>query len=194
VASNTTADRLLASGLVQPDQTTCGSCVLVVARLLHHPLYADFLVAGTTQDRFTHEALATHRVTSGFRGTDGRIQVPWPRALGTSPWALARELTAMSGRLYRARPILPRQRSGSFECIASLARAGHALPLYVGSRWSPRHIVLVLPTVDLPSDLVLVYDPADGRRYPIDGGEFSAGRLDVAGWHLPCGAVLPAVP
>lgn len=197
-------DRLFASGLVQPDETTCGSCVLVVARLLTHPAYADFLVAGTEaaageqgtgiQDRFAREALATHRVTSRFTSSDGRFQVPWPRALGTSPWALAREMSLRCGGRHRAQPILPGQRSRVFERLASQARAGHASPLYVGNRWSPRHVVLVLPATELPSNSVLVYDPASGRRYPIEAGEFSRGTLDVAGWHLPWAAVLPSVP
>jgi hypothetical protein len=194
MAFSSAVDRLFASGLVQPDATTCGSCVLVVARLLHQPAYADFLVAGTIRDRFAQEALAMHLVTSGLQDSDGRFQVPWPRALGTSPWALARELSIRSGARYRARPILPGRRSQMFERIVSLARAGHALPLYVGNRWSPRHIVLVLPRAQPPYDVALVYDPATGSRYPIDGGEFSHGSLDVAGWHLPWAAVLPTVP
>jgi hypothetical protein len=37
----------------------------------------------------------------------------------------------------------------------------------------------------------MIYDPASGRRYPISAGDFSAGRLDVAGWQVPWAAVTP---
>src|SRR6187431_1576123 len=46
VADNSLVDLALASGLVQPDQTTCGSCVLVMARMLDDPSYVGFLVNG----------------------------------------------------------------------------------------------------------------------------------------------------
>jgi len=205
VADNDLVDQALASGLVQPDATTCGSCVLVVARMLNDPSYATFLVngvnpasgvraPGTLGDRFEEQTLAMHRLTSGFKDSGGGFQLPWPKALGTQPWALAREMTSEAGekgRKYGAQPILPSQRSSTFSRIASLAGAGHALPLYVGNRWSPRHVVLVLPTEEPPGE-VLIYDPASGRRYPIEADDFAAGRLDVAGWQVPWTVVLPS--
>ena len=78
-----------------------------------------------------------------------------------------------------------------FSRIASLAGAGHAVPLYVGNRWSPRHVVLVLPTLDLPQGIVRIYDPASGRCYPIAAADFTAGRLHVAGWQVPWAVVVP---
>ena len=78
-----------------------------------------------------------------------------------------------------------------FSRIAALAGAGHAVPLYVGNRWSPRHVVLVLPTVDLPQGIVRIYDPASGRCYPIAAADFAAGRLQVAGWQVPWAVVVP---
>jgi hypothetical protein len=205
VANNSLADRALASGLVQPDQTTCGSCVLVVARMLNDPSYAAFLVNGTNPatglratgtlgDRFRQQALATHRLTSGYKDRAGGLQLPWPTGLGTQPWALAREMTneaGEKGKRYDARPILRTARSAAFNRIASLAGAGHAVPLYVGNRWSPRHVVLVLPADEARPGEVRIYDPASGRRYPIEAGDFSAGRLDVAGWQVPWAAVVP---
>jgi hypothetical protein len=205
VSASRLVEQVLASGLVQPDQTTCGSCVLVVARLLNDPSYAEQLVDGADpaagdetsariQDRFGQEALDVHRVTSRLRDGRGGGQVPWPRALGTSPWALAREMTAHAGRpgrRYHARLILPGEQSRTFARVVTLAGAGHAVPLYVGDRWSPRHVVLVLPSSDVPSDHVRIYDPATGRRYLVDGGDFSARTLDVAGWHSPWVVVVP---
>jgi hypothetical protein len=195
------ADQALASGLVQPDQTTCGSSVLVVAHMLSDPSYAAFMAhgaanaagadTGTVQDRFRQAALAMHRLTSGMRTPSGGFQLPWPSALGTQPWSLAGEMTTLTGRTYEVQPILPGQRSRTFSRVASLSRGGTPVPLFVGSRWLPRHVVLALPSHDLPNDQVMIYDPASGRRYPISAGDFSAGRLDVAGWQVPWAAVTP---
>ena len=90
-------ERALAAGLVQPDTTTCGSSVLVVARMLADPAYASFLADGThalagvpadgdVHDRFAREVLAMHRLArrvSRARGL-GRVvvAVPLPGAAG----------------------------------------------------------------------------------------------------------------
>ena len=100
MADDSLVDQALASGLVQPDPTTCGSCSLVVARMIDDRSYAEFLVngvdaktgertPGTLLDRFRHEVLAMHKTTSAFKDTDGRWQLPWPKSLGTQPWAAA---------------------------------------------------------------------------------------------------------
>jgi hypothetical protein len=205
VAEDSLVDQALASGLVQPDPTTCGSCSLVVARMIDDPSYAEFMVsgvnpatgeqrAGTIQARFEHEALAMHKTTSAFKDTGGRWQLPWPKALGTQPWALAREMTHEAGEkdtTYDARPIAPSQRSRTFSRIASLAAAGHVVPLFVGNRWSPRHVVLVLPGDQPGRGEVRIYDPASGGRYPISARDFAGGRLDVAGWQVPWVVVVP---
>lgn len=192
------AEQALASGLVQPDPTTCGSCVLVVARLLHDPPYAKAMVdgegSGTLQDRFEKQALAMHRLTSKFKDSGDGWQLPWPKALGTQPWALAREMTneaGEKGKKYTAVPILPRQRERSFQRVARLAGAGHAVPLFVGNRWAPRHVVLVLPSDEPTKDEVRIYDPASGERYLITESDFSAAHLDVAGWQVPWLVVPP---
>lgn len=197
MADEGTVEQALAAGLVQPDQTTCGSCVLVVARMLNDPSYAKSFVGGpgAVQRRFRDEALAMHRLTSGFKDRGGGWQVPWPTSLGTQPWALAREMTneaGEKGKRYSARPVLPGQGSRAFGPLSTLARAGHVVPLYVGNRWSPRHVVLVLASEGYPKGQVRIYDPASGDRYPIEEGDFSAGRLDVAGWQVPWVVVRPA--
>jgi len=194
-------DQALDSGLVQPDQTTCGSSVLVVAHMFSDPSYAAFMAngsapmaggtAGTVQGRFRQAALAMHGLTSGMRAPSGGFQLPWPSALGTQPWSLAREMTTLTGRTYQVQPIWPGQRSRTFSKVSSLARSGVLVPLFVGSRWTPRHVVLALPSDDLPEDQVMIYDPASGRRYPITAGDFAAGRLDVAGWQMPWAAITP---
>jgi hypothetical protein len=177
-----------------------------MARMLNDPAYAALLVdgsdegtgeqvPGTLTQRFRDQVLATHRATNGVKDSGGRWQLPWPRALGTQPWALAREMTRAAGRrgkTYGVVPVRPSQRRAVFERLVSLSADGEAVPLYVGNRWSPRHVVLVLPS-DIPrADSVQIYDPANGRRYPITAADFIAGRLVVAGWSLPWCVVVPA--
>jgi hypothetical protein len=114
--------------------------------------------------------------------------------LGTQPWALAQEMTSQAGEKglrYVVRPVLPHQRPALFSRIATFAGAGHAVPLYVGSHWSPRHVVLVLPGPPPTAGGVPIYDPASGRCYPIEEPDFTAGRLDVAGWPVPWVVVVP---
>lgn len=204
------ARRALASGLEQPSQTTCGSCVLVVSRLLHDPPFAELVVEGTDpetgepeageqspgslRDRFTAQALAVHRSTNALRGSDGRLQIPWPRSLGTQPWALAREMSTRCGergRTYDVQPVRPSRRTATFGRLVELVAADHAVPLYVGNRWSPRHVVLVLPDDDATGDEVRIYDPASGRSYGIEGDDFASGSLRVAGWEIPWVVVAP---
>ncbi len=96
---------LLGARLVQPDERSCGAAVLVVARALLDRGYAELLVSGrhpgtgfvlpgSLADRFRHETLAMHARVTGLVDAAGRLQVPWPRALGTPPWAVARQLSA----------------------------------------------------------------------------------------------------
>ncbi|HRD62442.1 MAG TPA: hypothetical protein PL137_16165, partial [Nocardioides sp.] len=75
-------------GLTQPDQRTCGPSSLVAAHLLVDPAYA----ATQNPKTFAASVLALHReltATSAF----GQAQLPWPRGLGTPPWAAARAMS-----------------------------------------------------------------------------------------------------
>ena len=201
------AEKALAAGLVQPDPTTCGSCALVVARMLNDPSYAAFIADGTdpppgssitggARGRFARESLAMHTATSGNRDRAGHLQMPWPSRFGTRPWALAREMTHRAGRrgtTYVALPILPNGRVSAISRLAALSADGEATPLYVGSTWTPRHVVLVLPgeTDDAGQDALRIYDPANGRRYPVTAKAFTDATLDVAGWKVPWVMVVP---
>lgn len=130
----------------QPDQRTCGPSCVVVAQDL-----ADGL-RGPWPD-FDARVLAMHR----------RLNRVWPRALGTTPWAIARVL---GGRVRRYR---------AAEVIGTLPRP---VPVYLGSRWLPRHVVLVLDERDGEP---LAYDPARGVLAPV-----ATSRWKHAWW-----AVLP---
>jgi hypothetical protein len=136
-------------GLEQPDRRTCGAACMVLAACL-----AD----GTTPDpvRFGAATLATHRRLTSAR-LHGRLQLPWPRALGTPPWAVARELSAVTGRRHRTRVVRLRT-------VAPGAGA-----LYVGNAWLPRHVLLVLEDGRC-------FDPATGRVLPLDSASLTRWR------------------
>lgn len=113
----------------QPDNRTCGPSVLVVAQNL----------AGPWPD-FEQQVFAMHR----------RVSRWWPRALGTTPWAVARELGGRRVRRFR-----------HDEVVAALPTP---VPVFLGSRWLPRHVVLVLEN---GNDGLRVYNPARGAVVPI---------------------------
>ena len=127
----------------QPDSRTCGPSVVVVREGLPGP-WPDF--AARVQ--------ATHR----------ELNRVWPRALGTTPWAVARRL---GGRVRRYR---------RDEVLAALPTP---VPVYLGSRWLPRHVVLVL---DQHDGVPVVYDPARGAVVTITSSR----------WQTAWFAVLPS--
>ena len=110
--------------------------------------------------------------------------MPWPRALGTPPWAVARrDLGHVGHDLRLGVRCNPFGRRGALRKIARRRpQARTAVPLYVGNRWSPRHVVLVARAADDSR----VYDPAAGRR---GAGQSrttsSSAELDLAGWDRP---------
>ena len=126
--------------------------------------------AGRTRDprprrrRFADEVLATHVRTNRWYGASGALQVAWPRSLGTAPWALAHELTVTGGTSapgtrHRVLAVSPRRRGEAYDDVVHAAALGHAVPLYVGNRTLPRHVVLVVGGDDAA---LTAYDPASG--------------------------------
>lgn len=160
----------LLRGLRQPDRRSCGASVVVAARMLADPSYAESM----TPDRFADEALVTHRRVTA-RDLGGRFQVPWPRALGTPPWAVAREL----GPHHVTRLAWP-DPGARFDRTLATVRAGRPAALYVGNRWCPRHVVLAAAAPE-PGTL-LVYEPATGRVLPVDRRSVVEHRMSLAGW------------
>ncbi|MFT4288860.1 hypothetical protein [Nocardioides sp.] len=162
--------------LKQPDQRCCGACCVVVARLLRAAESA-----GPTRSLagFPAEALATHRrLTSAADGLGG-LQLPWPRALGTPPWAIARALGILEGVRYRVR--LARWTSRDDEIAEAVV--DHPVAIYVGSPALPRHVTLAIAA---EGDGLRVYDPASGGLVTLARDSFR-----VAGWSVPWFVVLP---
>ncbi|MFS3128258.1 hypothetical protein ACLM5J_07610 [Nocardioides sp. Bht2] len=159
----------------QPDARSCGAAAMVTARRL---LDADYAAQVETADAFARAALGLHAQLTSMLGPDGRPQVPWPRALGTPPWALARYLRHLTGRRYRTRLAL-RRGIGGFEEALRAVGPDSPVALYVGSRWLPRHVVLVVGRAD---DALVVYEPSAGRLRTVHRGPWRWHRLGLAGW------------
>ena len=198
---------LLGARLVQPDERSCGAAVLVVARALLDRGYAELLVSGrhpgtgfvlpgSLADRFRHEALAMHERVTGPVDAAGRLQVPWPRALGTPPWAVARQLSA-TGSLprvdHRVVPAWP-DRGALLDRILAATAEGRPVPVYVGNRWAPRHVVLFLGGSAGRGHGLRCYDPARGWVVDLDRRAFVRGPLGLGSWDRAWFAVLPEPP
>lgn len=196
VADRPWATRLLAEDLRQPDQRSCGAASLVVARALRDERYAEMLVAGrhpTTgwtlvgapERRFASEVLAMHARVTGPVDVLGRLQLPWPTLLGTPPWAIAHQLSSRSLR-WRSQLALTGLPVDAIR--AALAR-GLPVPSYVGTRWSPRHVVLAVGSSN--DGGLAVYDPAAGRVVTVPPDRLDQGSLPFGRWDHGWFVVLP---
>ena len=189
--------------LRQPDQLSCGAAALVAAQMLLDPAYAALIhegrhpvtghaISGSRRTRFREEALALHRRVTGPVDVRGHLQPPWPRSLGTPPWAVARQLSAMGTTSrppvrHRVRPALF-DRAAAYDRIVAAVRTAHPVPLYVGNRWSPRHVVLCVEEV---RGELRCYEPGSGRVVAAPRADFVGNRLALAGWDRAWLVVVP---
>ncbi len=189
----------------QPDQTTCGSSSLVMSRMVNDPAYAMYVATGhdpvtgvsdpgTGAQRFARESLAMHERTNAGADRDGDRQLPWPRWLGTQPWALANEMSAaggsgVPGTTYRVHAVRLKDRTSSFEAIIAANRAGHTVPVYVGSRLRPAHVVLVTAS---DGESLTFYQPGGGRTVHVTRDQWRRDQFTGAlGWSRPWAIVVP---
>ncbi len=166
-------------------------------------------------ERFAEHEREVMDRTNGIRAAGGKLNVPWPRALGTPPWGAEKELeygAARPGAAYEMRLV----RLGSndalrdaYRDVARLVRDGLPALLYIGNAWTPRHVTLVLPaagTSDSHGDgggggggdgggddhgELDVYDPATGSVTELDPERFASRALGIAGWNVPWITVQP---
>lgn len=199
--------RALLGGLTQPDDRSCGAASLVLARMLNDAAYAELVATGVhpvtgyrldgaTSDRFRSEVLAMHRRSTRSITLNGNLQLPWPRALGTPPWALAAQMSGPvgsgTGGRYHSRWIPPRRREDVLAAIGRALDNDEVVPLMIGSRWLPRHVVLLTGRRPGPAgDEFGVYDPAVGGMRRCSGEGFRHGELGLGRWQFPWAAVLP---
>ena len=168
--------------LRQPDRRSCGAACLVVARMVLDSGYADRVAAA---DAFADEVRSLHRRITSSLDVAGAVQLPWTRLLGTPPWAVRRDLARLTGRAYRVELVRLDGDVGS-----RLAGVDTPAPVavYVGSRWLPRHVVLVLESQESSAR---VYEPASGQVLAVAADRWRPGGLGLAGWSHPWFVVSP---
>lgn len=162
--------------LRQPDRRSCGAASLVMARRLANPRYAALV---GDQATFAHETSTLHRRVTSLSDTAGGWQVPWLRAVGTPPWAVARELRLLTGTSYAVHPVRLLR-----HVWPHLREVGPQRPaaVFVGDRFLPRHVVLVT-AVDAAA--ATTYEPASGLTSAVGRERWERGDLALAGWDRP---------
>jgi hypothetical protein len=181
--------------LRQLSDTTCGPTCAIVLRVLLDPAYALWWTTGEHleperpgdalpfEQRFRGQQQAVHEAVT--RRAIG--PVPWPKALGSPPWALAAFLnrfTGLTGGMFGWVPVEVDNPVLVGRCLAAVLRgvaAGVPVPVYIG-RTVDRHVVLA---VGARPDAVVVYDPAAGALVEVPLSDWAAGQVGIAGWdHL----------
>jgi hypothetical protein len=175
--------------------------------MLVSPEFSGWIVNGTDPEggsadpRSESERFAEHErqvmdQTNGPHAAGGRLNLPWPRALGTPPWGAEKELeagAARPGAAYRMHVVRLGSRNAlaeAFRDLTGLVREGQPALLYIGNARMPRHVTLVIPAGSGDSGLN-VYDPATGAVTELDQARFTTRTLDIAGWNVPWLTVQP---
>lgn len=148
----------------QVDATTCAIAALAVvaARAQADPGYLT-----ASRERVERTQLELHAIAA-------RIAVPWPQALGTSPWSLARLAQAATGLRYgivvagaAMRRRIDRALASGFDVF--VYTGGSGVPL---SGLIPRHVVVLLAHEGAPERFYAVFEPSSGRVYQVDLDDF----------------------
>lgn len=159
--------------LRQRDGVTCGPSVAIVGAAL---LDAGYGAALTDPDWFAGEQGRMHR----------RLNRLWPRALGTTPWAVRRALSAHSPVRYRWR--LSRCRGDGLLDVREAVLLGYPVAMLVGGRL-PRHWVLLVGIAGTRG--FRCYEPGSGEIRTVGTGDVRLGRLTGVGFPRAYAFVLP---
>lgn len=189
--------------LRQLSDTTCGPTCAIVTRVLLDPAFALWLTSGDHlepersgdglpfEQRFRSQQVAVHdAITRRALGP-----APWPKALGSPPWALAAFLnrfTGLTGGQFGWVPVDGENPTQLGRCLAAVLRgvsAGIPVPVYIG-RHVDRHVVLA---IGARPDAVVVYDPAAGAVVEVPLSDWAAGQVGIAGWDQLESVVVPTL-
>lgn len=154
--------------LRQPDRVSCGAAAVVAARTLLTPWRPEDAEA---------EIRDEHAHLTSARSPRDRFQVPWPRRLGTPPWAVANALRALTGEHVATVVTRPRPAIGYEVLHEQVSR--RCVPVYLGNRWLPRHVVLAVRPV---GEAIEIFDPAAGALTTVGRERWTEHRVGVAGW------------
>ena len=166
--------KLVVPRLRQRDGVTCGPTVAVMAGALLDPGYrANLIDPGWSDAEQGRVHAAANRI--------------WPRALGTTPWGMAKVVSVHSAAhhvRYGWRLARPRDELADVE---RAVRARWPVPMLIGDV-IPRHWVLLVGCDGVTFDC---YEPSSGevRRVPMDA--VPGARLKVLGFPRPFAFVLP---
>lgn len=178
----------------QTDQRTCGIAAL-----------AAFVARNDADNgaNFLRYCSASSGDVARLQGDLHRIAswvgMPWPRALGTSPWALATLATRATRRTYR---MVAWNASGA-EVVREAWAAGFDVMMYTGQQVVPRHVVLLLgrgsaQACPAHKEAASVFEPASGQIFEISPEELTAkrwsgkaGKAHWGWWTRPLMAVVP---
>jgi hypothetical protein len=133
--------------------------------------------------------------TNRFHAAGGKLNIPWPKSLGTPPWGAEKELeagAARHGAAYRMRVVALSSTvalRSAHQDLVTLVRCGLPAMLYIGNARLPRHVTLVLPGDG--GALLDVYDPATGSVTQLAPDRFAGRTLGIAGWNVPWITVQP---
>ncbi len=192
---------------LQQSPVTCGAACLTIARMLVDPSFAQWILTGIGSRpglpnpadvgaRFAAYEQVVHRRTNSLYAGGARLNLPWPRRLGTPPWGAKKELefgAARRGTTYAIRLLRPDDAEAlgaHFDELLRLVADGEPGLLYVGNATVPRHVVLILP--DRGDGNLEVYDPASGGVSELTRSAMTGHRLGLSGWDVPWFCVEPS--
>ncbi len=159
--------------LRQRDGVTCGPSVAIVGAAL---LDSGYGAALTDPHWFAGEQGRLHRGLNRL----------WPRALGTTPWAMRRALSRHSALRYRWRPA--RRRRDKLFDVREAVLLGYPVAMLVGSRL-PRHWVLLVEVTGTRG--FRCYEPSSGEIRSVGSADVRDGRLTGVGFPRAWAFVLP---
>ncbi|BBZ01422.1 hypothetical protein MCHIJ_08590 [Mycolicibacterium chitae] len=157
--------------LRQRDGVTCGPTVAIVAAAR---LDADYAARLAAPEWFAAEQGRLHR----------RLNRCWPRALGTTPMAMAAALSTHSAVRYRWR--WARRRDRLLD-VREAVLLGWPVPMLVGNV-APRHWVLLTQWRD---DGFACYEPSSGQIRRVTVAQVRGAELVGLGFARPWAFVLP---
>lgn len=204
----------------QHDGSSCGAAVLAMVAALGDPALEDWLITGSfgavrppelrgatprqlealAAIPIERRVAALQRVLKRRATSIAGAGIPWPGALGTPPWGLART-ARFPGVAYRHYPVDDAD-AGHFRQvlgrIGAAAARGVPVPLYSGGDTSrglasavPRHVVLVVGAT--PRGL-RIWEPGEGSCHTVTQARLTGGEPHRAlgRWSRVVWVVLPA--
>lgn len=151
----------------QATDTSCGIAAALQVATKHNPHVAKY--ARLNAAEAAAEQARVHRIAS-------HIGLPWPKALGTSTWALTSLLESATGCKYRS--------YAWFEGVEELAldalETGHDVAFYTGGGTLklkpglcrldaiPRHVI----TASMQGRKLKIFEPSTGRYWTMTWDDF----------------------